>query len=280
MVINRWKITPSQPVRSSCLFTELCWPQSLCSVNSVWVKVFVVFSGLYKNELFPLLSFRFLIPCLFHRWLQIACVRVSAFDLQDTSSDCCLHGEGLLPVIRRLGFLCWGHCPNVCICVCCVAVSYYTLFSALLANAFLNANLNVLPAPQNGQFYTLLFTWKRAIETNQQPGNCFSPEVMPLCESLSYLEWILAGRDETGRAELSRGGRVMFGVKSHVEEASWNSKGRPKPLSELFQCLFSFPPVDSIPVHPTPALNWLDSRHTGTRGETLPLHAILWGWLL
>lgn len=78
---------------------------------------------------------------------------------------------------------------------------------------------------------------------------------LPLCESLSYLEWILAGRDQTGRAELSRGGRVMFGVKSNVEEASRNSKGRPKPLSELFQCLFSFPPVDSIPVHPTPALN-------------------------
>lgn len=40
--------------------------------------------------------------------------RVVVFDLQDTGSDCCLHGEGLLPVIRRLGFLCRGRLCSSC----------------------------------------------------------------------------------------------------------------------------------------------------------------------
>lgn len=77
-------------------------------------------------------------------------------------------------------------------------------------------------------------------------------------------------RDRGDWVDMRRDGRVKFGVSQR-----WK---RPLRIAKAGWChclncssVCAFPPAGSIPVRHTPKAHWVDSRHTGTGGETSSL---------
>lgn len=129
------------------------------------------------------------------------CMCAPVFDLQDISSDCCLHGEGCFLSSEGWGFLCWGRC------YCTVGV-HWILFSTEQKGAsirsctvkkeilsyihmlglavhttsglihYLHTNMNLLLTQRNltGHSSSYCSAGSRSGRQNEHPGSGFNPQ--------------------------------------------------------------------------------------------------------